>query len=102
MDAVVDCGGTEDARAGTAGGGFVDSRTSHGLLNFFSMVMPLAPELPIDTGVRALGPGVTDLEMGFVPSPSLTNVSTALSTFPPVLLRISVFLDVSGKPMSRM
>lgn len=67
------------------------------------MVMPLAPELPIDTGVRALGPGVTDLEMmGFVPSPSLTSVSTAFSTFPPVLLRISVFLDVSGKPMSRI
>lgn len=66
------------------------------------MLIPFAPELPIETGVNARGPGVTDLDNGFVPSPNLINVSTAFSTFPPVLFNISVFFELSGKPISRM
>ena len=63
--------------------------------------MPFAPELFIDTGVSALGTGLTDLGSGFVFSPSLASSSTALSRFPFILLSISVFLELSLKPMSR-
>lgn len=42
-----------------------------------------------------------DLDIGLVCSPNRTRASTALSKFPFMLLRISVFLPLSGKPMSR-
>lgn len=99
-DPAVDVGGTDDARGGTAGG--PDSRISQGLLAcFFSIEIPLAPELLIDTGVKALGFGVTDREIFLLPSPSRTRVSTARSTSPPVVLSTSLFLALSLNPISR-
>lgn len=101
--AVVDTGGTDCARGRTAGAGG-SSRTSQGLLfeaAFLSKEIPLAPpELPIDTGVSARGPGVIDRVMGFVPSPNRVKASTVFSTFPFMLLSISVFFILSAKPMS--
>lgn len=91
-------GGTDAARAGI-GGAF--SSTAQGSLDFFSIDIPFGPELFIETGVSALGTGVIDRGSGFVFSPSLTSSSTALSTFPFMLLSISVFLALSLKPMSR-
>lgn len=96
-------GGTDCDRgmaAGTAG----SSRTSQGLLfdaAFLSKDMPFAPpELPMDTGVNARGPGVTDRGNDFVPSPSRARASIVFSTFPFMLLSISVFFILSRKPMS--
>jgi hypothetical protein len=48
-----------------------------------------------------LGAGVGPREIDFIPSPSLTSVSTAVSTLPFVLFRTSEFLLLSVKPMSR-
>lgn len=63
--------------------------------------MPLTPLLAIETGVIVLGAGVGPRETDFVPSPSLTSVSTAVSTLPLLLFRTSEFLLLSVKPMSR-
>ena len=83
------------------------SSASHGLLDFFfsgclvfSIVMPLMPEPPIETGVNVLGAGVGSRLAGLLPSPILTSASTARSRLPFVLLSTSEFLLLSSKPMS--
>lgn len=77
------------------------SLTSHGSLflasacRVFSTEMPFAPWLAIDTGVSVLDAAGA----GCVPS-NRTNASTALSTLPLTLLRMSEFRLLSLKPMS--
>jgi hypothetical protein len=67
----------------------------------FSIDIPLlTPDPPIETGVRVLGAGAGPPAAGLLPSPSLTSVSTALSTLPFELLRISEFRLLSSKPIS--
>ena len=66
----------------------------------FTTEMPFTPELSVDTGVKTLGPGVCSLDRGFVPS-RRTRFSTVLSKFPLKLFKISEFLLLSLKPISR-
>lgn len=85
----------------------MSSLTSQGLFEtfgsaalVFSIDIPLpSPDPPIETGVRVLGAGAGPLA-DLLPSPSLTSVSTALSTLPFELFKISEFRLLSSNPIS--
>ena len=79
--------------------GLFESFDSAGLV--FSIDIPLlTPDPPIETGVRVLGAGAGTPAAGLLPSPNRTSVSTALSTLPFELFKISEFRLLSPKPIS--